>query len=425
MNRIDRTRLHQNECQTADPMSEHTSKNKIQKYLQEFDVVYLAGFLLILISLVINVLDRPPQISPGRFAASLLCIGMVLILHILRPWIVLRYSKPDGVNIAVLSLMVLFILGSTWFSPSITGDAYLLLLIVSMAFRLLKGLTAAALTSSSIALWFLIPYLYYGADILLSLSLAILAALGFIVPIGLLVRRNTMQLEHAKKLTLELQRANEDLRISRLREKDLAVVEERIRLARDIHDGLGHHLTVLNVQLQAAGIQLETEPAAAAEAIQICRQEAQQALEEVRRSVAVMRSSPLNGTTLEAALEKLIQEFARNTPLNPLFEVIGDPYPLEAPVSMTCFRTVQEGLTNVQKHSRDPKQVQIRLEYTPQDVLIRVSDDGLAASEEEEGYGLAGLRERALQLGGVFKAEAALSRGFTLELRLPTGDGND
>lgn len=425
MIRIDRTRLHQNQCQTADPMSEHTSKNKIQKYLQEFDVVYLAGFLLILISLVINILDRPSRISSGRFAASLLCIGMVLILHILRPWITSRYSKPDRVNIAVLSLMVLFILGSTWFSPSISGDAYLLLLIVSMAFRLLKGLAAAALTTSAIALWFLIPYLYYGADILLSLSLAMLAALGFIVPIGLLVRRNTMQLEHAKKLTLELQQANEDLRISRLREKDLAVVEERIRLARDIHDGLGHHLTVLNVQLQAAEIQLETEPAAAVEAIRICRQEAQHALEEVRRSVAVMRSSPLNGTTLEEALEKLIQEFARNTPLDPEFEIAGEPYPLDAPAAMTCFRAVQEGLTNVQKHARGPKHVRIRLEYSPQDVLTRVSDDGLAGPEGKAGYGLAGLQERALQLGGQFRAEANPSGGYTLELRLPTGDDND
>ncbi len=407
-------------------MTDLTPRKKIRTYLQDSDIVYLVGFLLILISLVINIIDRPSQISSSCFAASLLCIGMVLVLHILRPWMASRYSKPNGVNIAVLILMALFVLGSTWFSPSLTGDAYLLLIIVGMAFRLLNGLAAAVLTSSAVALWFLIPYSYYGADVLLSLSLSVLFALAFFIAIGWLVRRNTMQLEHANQLTLELQQANEELQISRLREKDLAVVEERIRLARDIHDGLGHHLTVLNVQLQAAGIQLETDPAAAAEAIEICRQEAQHALEEVRRSVAVMRSSPLNGTSLKEALEKLIREFARNTPLDPKFEVVGDPYPLEAPVAMTCFRVVQEGLTNVQKHARDPKHLQIRLEYTPKNMLIRVSNDGLGLSEETDGgYGLAGLQERAQQLGGEFRASADPSGGYTLELILPTGGQHD
>ena len=234
-----------------------------------------------------------------------------------------------------------------------------------------------------------------------------------------------MQLEHAKQLTIELQQANEELRLSRLRERDLAVVEERIRLARDIHDGLGHHLTVLNVQLQAADIQLETDPAGAAEAMRVCRREAQLALEEVRRSVAVMRSSPLNGTSLEEALEKLIREFARNTPLDAKFEVVGDPYPLEAPAEITCYRAVQEGLTNVQKHAWNPQQVQIRLEYTPQQVMICINDDGHGGAEGETGYGLAGLKERALQLGGQFRAEAIPSGGYTLELTLPTGGEDD
>jgi signal transduction histidine kinase len=396
-------------------MSEQTPKNKIQ----DLDVIYLAGFLLILISLVINILDRSPEISPGRFTASLLCIGMVFVLHIIRPRIASRHSKPEVVNVVVLLLMFLFVIGSTWFSPSITGDAYLLLIIVGMAFRLLTGPAAAVLTASTVALWFLIPYSYYGEDVLLSLSLALFFALAFFIAIGWLVRRNTRQLEHAKQLTLDLKQANEELRISRLKEKDLAVVEERIRLARDIHDGLGHHLTVLNIQLQAAEIQLGTEPAAAAEAIQICRQEAQHALDEVRRSVAVMRSSPLNGTSLEEALEKMIKEFAKNTPLNPEFEVVGDPYPLDAPTAMTCFRAVQEGLTNVQKHARDPKHVRIRLEYKPRNVIIRIKDDGLGGLEGEAGYGLAGLQERALQLGGAFKAEAIPSGGYILELILP------
>ena len=170
-------------------MSEHIPSNKIKKILQESDVVYLAGFLLILTSLIINIIDRPSQISPGRFTASLICIGMVLVLHTLRPWTASRYSKPEVTNIVVLILMTFFVLGSTWFSPSITGDAYLLLIVVGMAFRLLNGFAAAALTSSAVALWLLIPYTYYGAEVLLGLSLSIFFALAFFIAIGWLVRR--------------------------------------------------------------------------------------------------------------------------------------------------------------------------------------------------------------------------------------------
>lgn len=406
-------------------MSELTPRKKIREYLQDADVVYLAGFLLILISLVINILDRSSQISSGRFAAGLACVGLVFFLHLLRPWIASRSTRPDAVNTAALILMELFVLGSTWFSPSITGDAYLLLIIVGMAFRLLTGPTAAALTFLSVALWLLIPYWYYGADVLLGLSLSVTFALVFFTAIGWLVRRNTLQLEHAKNLTLELEQANEELKASRLREKDLAVAQERIRLARDIHDGLGHHLTVLNVQLQAAAIQLEDEPAAAAQAIEICRQEAQSALDEVRRSVAVMRSSPLDGASLEEALEKLIGEFARNTPFKVEFEMVGDPYQLDPPAALTCFRAVQEGLTNIHKHAQDAREVDIRLEFAPGEVLLQVRDDGLAKSDGEAGYGLAGLQERAYQLGGQFKAGADSTGGFTLELRLPAGGGDD
>lgn len=419
------SKAHQAQAKTADPMSEITPRNKIQEYLQDADIVYLAGFLLILISLVINILDRPSQTSSGRFAAGLACIGLVFSLHLLRPWMAYRSSKPDTVNAAALVLMGLLVLGSTWFSPSITGDAYLLLIVVGMAFRLLAGPTAAVLTAVSVALWLLIPARYFGSDILLGLSLSITFALVFFIAIGWLVRRNTLQLEHAKKLTLELQQANEELRVSRLKEKDLAAAQERIRLARDIHDGLGHHLSVLNVQLQAAEVQLDTDPAAAAEAIEICRQEAQHALEEVRRSVAVMRRSPLEGVSLEEALERLIQEFARNTPFEPEFEIVGDPFPLDPPTALTVFRAVQEGLTNIHKHAQDPQEVLVHLEFAPREVLIRISDDGQANPAGEAGYGLAGLQERALQLGGQFRADAVPSGGYTLELRLPAGGGDD
>jgi signal transduction histidine kinase len=105
----------------------------------------------------------------------------------------------------------------------------------------------------------------------------------FTATFSVVVMRYAEQKAHAEALLRELQVANAELAAAREREKELAVAGERLRLARDIHDGLGHHLTALNVQLQAAAKLVGRDPDRAASAIAICREEAQAALDEVRR----------------------------------------------------------------------------------------------------------------------------------------------
>jgi signal transduction histidine kinase len=144
---------------------------------------------------------------------------------------------------------------------------------------------------------------------------------------ALVMVRSGEQTVHANRLLNELQIAHAELAAAREREKDLAVAEERVRLARDIHDGLGHHLTVLNVQLQAAAKLIDREPGRAAAAIATCREEAQAALDEVRRSVAAMRRSPLDGRTLDEALPALVRDFDRHSPLAARFEQHGATAP--------------------------------------------------------------------------------------------------
>jgi signal transduction histidine kinase len=228
------------------------------------------------------------------------------------------------------------------------------------------------------------------------------------------VRFHLEQAEH-------MQRLNAQLLAARERERELAVAEERVRLARDIHDGLGHHLTVLSVQLQAAERLLDRDPARVAATLTLCRAETQAALADVRQSVATLRQTPLDGHSLATALEKLTNDFDQAAPLQVRFAQQGQAVPLPAAAAMTIYRTAQEGLTNVQKHATHATRVTVTLIYAAAEVRLTVQDDGMAValSDNRSSFGLAGLRERADQLGGTLRAAPQLPQGFLLELRLP------
>jgi signal transduction histidine kinase len=207
----------------------------------------------------------------------------------------------------------------------------------------------------------------------------------------------------------------------RQKEKELAIAEERMRLARDIHDGLGHHLTVLSIQLQAAEKLVKRNPQAAAEAIRVSRGEAQAALEEVRRSVGVMRQSPGESQPLVDMITGLVHDFDEHTGLHSDFKLGGAPIELSVFAEQTLFRTVQESLTNIQKHARGVKHIQVKLEYSVEAVCLSVSNDGdlPEASSGQSGYGLKGLRERVDQLGGEVCCGPGSSNGFQVEVRIP------
>jgi signal transduction histidine kinase len=254
----------------------------------------------------------------------------------------------------------------------------------------------------------------------------LLVGLVFVQVCMLLMLRSSAVAARAEQLLKELQAAHADLKAAQEKEKELAVAEERVRLARDIHDGLGHHLTVLSIQLQAAEKLVDRNPQAAAEAIRLSRTEAQAALEEVRRSVGVMRQPPGESQPLEDVLSTLAHDFGARAGLETEFEQRGTTLELSPFARQTLFRAVQEGLTNVQKHGEDVKRIRVKLEYNLEEVRLFLRDDGhsmKSATPTQAGYGLTGLRERVEQLGGTLRSGPDVDGGFTLELRIPLREG--
>jgi signal transduction histidine kinase len=221
-----------------------------------------------------------------------------------------------------------------------------------------------------------------------------------------------------ERLAAELGEANVKLREHALQAEELAATRERNRLAREIHDGLGHYLTVIHVQLEAAQSTLGADPVTAAGAIEKARSMNQVALQEVRRSVSTLRTSPLQDRPLDEALRQLVVE-NETAGLHVEWEVLGRPRALSPQAALTVYRAAQEGLTNCRKHS-GVNVARMTADYRERErVRLTVSDSGTGSSEAREGFGLLGLKERAHLLGGTVAVRTEPGQGLVLEVEVP------
>lgn len=197
----------------------------------------------------------------------------------------------------------------------------------------------------------------------------------------------------------------------------LAAANERNRLAREIHDTLGHYLTVIHVQLEAARALLRTEPDRGLLAINRAQALAKDGLTAVRQSVKALRE----GARVEGIADQLasLVDASRDESFRATFTCTGDPRPVSAPVALALHRTALEALTNVRRHAAATRVV-FALAYRDDGrVQLRVEDDGQGAAATDGGFGLIGIRERAEQLGGRVSYRTAAGAGFTLEMELP------
>ena len=232
----------------------------------------------------------------------------------------------------------------------------------------------------------------------------------------------TELLRREQRARAELAEANARLRGYAAQAEELATTRERNRLARDIHDGLGHHLTVVQMQVQAARAVLPSDPGRADEVLTKAQQQASEALAEVRRSVATLRE-PRTSPPLRTALEALTAEVsAAGVPAT--LEVVGTERRLPAEAEESLFRSAQEGLTNVRKHAAATS-ARVTLTYGDDGtVRLSVRDDGCGLpaggrDADRRGFGLVGLRERAARAGGQLVVAPVPGGGTELLVEVP------
>ena len=213
---------------------------------------------------------------------------------------------------------------------------------------------------------------------------------------------------------------------ARLEEARAAVAEERARIARELHDVVGHAVSVMTVQASGVRRLLNPEQDREREALMIVEQTGREALAEMRRLVGVLRR-PEEAPALAPQpslqyLDRLVEQ-AREAGLPVDVRIEGEAKELPAGVDLTAYRLVQEALTNAIKHAQATS-AQVFVRYEDGAVELQVVDDGRGASDgssESGGHGLVGMRERVTVYGGELEAGPRPEGGFALKARLPTG----
>lgn len=211
------------------------------------------------------------------------------------------------------------------------------------------------------------------------------------------------------------------------RATELALAEERNRLAREVHDTLTQELTGIALHLEAADALLEASPERARARLRHALERSRESLEEARRSVLDLRAGPLERQDLAAALGELARRFAAETGVAVVTKLGSDGPRLPARHEQALYRIAQEALANVRQHAA-ASTVTLELARAQDTVRLSILDDGRGFSEEsaqargERGFGLLSMQERARVLGGSLAVASEPGRGTKVEVVLPAGN---
>jgi signal transduction histidine kinase len=204
--------------------------------------------------------------------------------------------------------------------------------------------------------------------------------------------------------------------------------EERLRMARDLHDVLAHNISLINVQAGVALHLMDDQPEQARTALTAIKQASNEALGELRSVLDVLRQGneelPRAPTSGLARLDDLVAR-TRAAGLAVTTRIDGTPRPMPVGVDVAAFRIVQEALTNVTRHAGQANAT-VRISYGERDLTVEVEDDGRGApakSTSGGGQGIPGMRERVAALGGEFEAGPRPEGGFRVRARLPLNEG--
>jgi signal transduction histidine kinase len=240
-----------------------------------------------------------------------------------------------------------------------------------------------------------------------------------------LINRERASRARAEQLLAELAVSHQQLQDYTEQAVELAAAIERNRLARDIHDSLGHYLTVINVQLEKALALRGSHPEQEDQAVRNAKSLASEALQDVRHSVSTLRATR-EGFSAHRALVTLLDNMQGSQPGIEL-RVEGSEDGFSPESLRTLYRAAQEGLTNIQKHARATK-VKVELQLGSQEATLRLCDDGQGFDPiilqdlvpgREGGYGLEGVRERLELIGGHFQLQSSPGAGTHLRASVP------
>lgn len=352
--------------------------------------------------------------TPAQVAVTFLLGALYGTLGVLNDAIALRYGRhwrtPIFLAMAVIVTAMLYV------SPLRGFFGIIALPLVSQAIFDYPPRRALAAGIYLFAVSVGVFGYHYGIRALPDAIVSYVAAFAFTIVFTLITKQALDARDREGKLRAELEAANGKLRAYAAQAEELATTRERNRLAREIHDGVGHYLTVVKTQLDVASAVCVTDPARAKANVEKASKLTAEALDDVRRSVGTLRAD-----TRRPPLPEALKQLAAHGEPVPTVAIEGEPRPLSPAVEHALYRAAQEGLTNIRKHARATTAL-VRLDFRDaQRVQLELSDNGVGRNGDApaSGFGLTGLRERIELLGGTVRAANRLEGGFALHVEVP------
>ncbi|MCP9211386.1 sensor histidine kinase [Streptomyces sp. NEAU-Y11] len=345
------------------------------------------------------------QESAAQGWPALDATGYLMVALVNAP-VVLRGRAPVAVCLMVLVMWAVYVTAGYW--PVVNSFAPMLAVYTVAATRSVR--TAVGCAALMSAVW-----IYAGAISEDAVMVSVLGqAVGFsavLVRFGYTARRST---ELADRLREEQQ--------ERARRE---VADERGRIARELHDVVAHHMSVISVQVGLARFVCDTDPATARNALATIEESSRNGLEELRRVLRVLRvdgdggpAAPMPGISRLDEMADRVR--AGGVPVD--LRVHGRPRPLPPGVELCAYRCVQEALTNVLKHAPGAR-TQVQLHYESDQLTVSITNGGQGVNPDKmrtgSGHGLIGMRERAKLYGGTVTVGPRSEGGFTVRLILP------
>jgi signal transduction histidine kinase len=355
------------------------------------------------LSLLASALPFDPG-SPRTWAAYLLLLAHTLPLAVRRRWplAVLAWALATGAAFAAVG-------------PSLVPLSFTILIYVyTAAAHCPRRVSLAGLAATEALLgvvWLARPRSIGDAGTLVIDGLLMVAAWW----LGDGTRRRLEAVAAARQRAAELERAREEL-------ARRAVTEERLRIARELHDVVAHSMSIIAVQSGVGVHVLDSQPEEARKALAAVEATSRQALVEMRRLLGVLRQEAEPRGSLAPApglaeVEALAAEVAR-AGVRVEVRIEGTPTELPAGLDLSAYRIVQEALTNVVRHA-GPATARVAVRYAPGEVAVEVVDDGHGGDPGAEGHGIPGMRERAALYGGTLEAGPLPGGGFRVAATLP------
>lgn len=226
--------------------------------------------------------------------------------------------------------------------------------------------------------------------------------------------------------TAELQRRGRELAAEHAFSTEQAVALDRVRIARELHDVVAHHVSVMGVQAGAARRVLGTDPTRASASLEIIEQSARDAVDELHRLLATLResdgdeASASSSTRGVAQLSELVRT-SEQSGVPTTLQTIGEPRLVSPLVGLILYRIAQEALTNVRKHAGSGASAEVRLRYTPAAVELEIADTGTRSLRHGSGNGLGqrGMVERAAAAGGTVEFTRRGTGGYLVRASIP------